>query len=78
MPRPVAPPEAYYVAIVFGGSLMPDVFTLEASIDPETDATCVSFCEWKVDGTHEILARHEGTAADPSEFVRAIIDHLGL
>lgn len=81
LPPPVAPGEAYFVGIVFGGSLMPDVFTLEVA-DPNADTggddagNGTSFGAWKVDGSREAFPA--SPAPQASEFVRAILESLGF
>src|SRR5258708_4259119 len=35
MPKPIAPAEAYFVGVALGGSLLPEVFTLEHGVDLE-------------------------------------------
>ncbi|MCB9951060.1 MAG: hypothetical protein H6824_08770 [Planctomycetaceae bacterium] len=60
MPAPVAPPEAYFVAIILQTTdLTPEAmkaasaryFTLERSINLEGNTTTM-MCEWTQDGTH--------------------------
>lgn len=76
LPPPIATPEAYFVAIVFGGALMPDVFTLEHADDIETGEPYTVLGEWKVDGTHVNHGR--GPQPDKAEMVQTILAHLGL
>ena len=76
LPTPIAPAEAYFVGIVFGGSLMPEVFTLEYAVNEETNEIFTAFGEWKVDGSHASLG--PGPPPNASEFVRRILEQLGI
>ncbi|MEU9045943.1 MULTISPECIES: hypothetical protein [unclassified Kitasatospora] len=74
LPRPAAPAEAYYTAVVQpGGADHCRYFTLELAANPFTRETYTVLGEW-ADGSHLNLG--PGPAADLSGFLTAVVELL--
>ncbi|MER8188282.1 hypothetical protein [Kitasatospora sp. NPDC094015] len=74
LPRPAAPAEAYFTAVVQpGGADHCRYFTLELAVNPFTGETYTVLGEW-ADGSHLNLG--PGPASDLSGFLTAVVDVL--